>query len=223
MSVQVYHGAKTPLETRTVTTGIRDQDGNIEIMSGLNEGEVVARSVDKTAMALIEATSLRKVYGIEGAETVAVEDISFSVNAGEFVAIMGPSGSGKSTLLHILGFLDRYTSGTYFFDGKEMSEYSEDELAHIRNHKMGFVFQAFNLLPRATVLENVKLPLLYSDVPEAQWNEMATKAIETVGLDAPHRPAIVQALRRRKTAGGDRARAHPFAAGHFRGRADRQP
>jgi putative ABC transport system ATP-binding protein len=95
---------------------------------------------------------------------------------------MGPSGSGKSTLLHILGFLDRYTSGTYFFDGKEMSEYSEDELAHVRNRKMGFVFQAFNLLPHATVTENVKLPLLYSDVPEAQWNELAAKAIREVGL-----------------------------------------
>ncbi|MGC9968869.1 MAG: ABC transporter ATP-binding protein [Minisyncoccia bacterium] len=133
-------------------------------------------------MALIEAKSLRKVYGDEGAETIAVEDVSLEINAGEFVAIMGPSGSGKSTLLHILGFLDRYTSGTYIFDGKEMSEYSEDELAHIRNNKMGFVFQAFNLLPRATVLDNVKLPLLYSDIPEEQWSDMAIKAIQTVKL-----------------------------------------
>jgi putative ABC transport system ATP-binding protein len=138
-------------------------------------------------MALIEAKSLRKVYGEEGAETVAVEDVSLTVNAGEFVAIMGPSGSGKSTLLHILGFLDRYTSGKYIFDGKEMSEYTEDELARIRNHKMGFVFQSFNLLAHATVLENVKLPLLYSDVPQVKWDEMAIKAIKTVGLD--HRMA----------------------------------
>ncbi len=133
-------------------------------------------------MAIIEAKSLRKIYGDEGSETVAVEDISLSVNAGEFVAIMGPSGSGKSTLLHILGFLDRYTSGSYLFDGKEMAAYSEDELAHVRNHKMGFIFQAFNLLPRASVLENVKLPLLYSDIPEAQWEGMATKAVDAVGL-----------------------------------------
>lgn len=133
-------------------------------------------------MAIIEAKSLRKVYGAEESETVAIEDVSLSVKAGEFVAIMGPSGSGKSTLLHILGFLDRYTSGTYFFDGKEMAEYSEDELAHIRNRKMGFVFQSFNLLSRTTVLENVKLPLLYSDFPESKWEKMAMNAIETVGL-----------------------------------------
>lgn len=134
-------------------------------------------------MALIEAKSLRKVYGDDDSQTIAVEDISLSVKNGEFVAIMGPSGSGKSTLLHILGFLDRYTSGTYFFDGKEMNEYSEDELAHVRNRKMGFIFQAFNLLPHATVLENIKLPLLYSDIPETQWNEMATKAVKEVKLE----------------------------------------
>ena len=135
-------------------------------------------------MELIEAKSLRKVYGDDDSQTVAVQDVSLSVKSGEFVAIMGPSGSGKSTLLHILGFLDRYTSGTYFFDGKEMSEYSEDELAHIRNLKMGFVFQAFNLLPRATVFENVKLPLLYSNIPEVQWDELAAHAVQEVGLDS---------------------------------------
>jgi putative ABC transport system ATP-binding protein len=133
-------------------------------------------------MALIHAKNLRKVYGVGESETVAVNDVSLTVNAGEFVAIMGPSGSGKSTLLHILGFLDRPTSGQYFFDGKEMSEYSEDELAHIRNRKMGFVFQSFNLLPRTSVLENVKLPLFYSDVPEAKWEGMADAAIKAVGL-----------------------------------------
>ncbi len=134
-------------------------------------------------MAIIEAKSLRKVYGVAESETVAVDDVSLSVKAGEFVAIMGPSGSGKSTLLHILGFLDRYTSGTYLFDGKEMSDYSEDELAHIRNHKMGFVFQSFNLLSRTTVLDNVKLPLLYSNIPESKWDGLAMKAVETVGLE----------------------------------------
>ncbi len=133
-------------------------------------------------MALLEARSLRKVYGGEDNHTVALDDVSFVIDKGEFVAIMGPSGSGKSTLLHILGFLDRYTSGEYWFDGKEMSDYSEEELARIRNRKMGFVFQSFNLLGRTSVLENVKLPLLYSDVPDSRWDHIATQAIEKVGL-----------------------------------------
>lgn len=133
-------------------------------------------------MELIEAKSLRKVYTADSVETVALDGISLSVRKGEFVAIMGPSGSGKSTLLHILGFLDKYTSGKYFFDGKEMSDYSDEEIAKVRNCKMGFVFQSFNLLPRMSVLENVKLPLLYSNVPESEWNKLAIRAIETVGL-----------------------------------------
>ena len=151
-------------------------------------------------MAIIEARSLRKVYDAEGAQTVAVDDVSLKVNAGEFVAIMGPSGSGKSTLLHILGFLDRYTSGTYIFDGKEMSDHTEDELAHIRNHKMGFVFQSFNLLSRTSVLDNVKLPLLYSSVPESKWDKLAKDAIETVGLS--HRLAHYSA----QLSGGEKQR-----------------
>jgi putative ABC transport system ATP-binding protein len=132
---------------------------------------------------IIEVKSLRKVYASDGVETVAVQDISLNINKGEFVAIMGPSGSGKSTLLHILGFLDRYTSGTYRFDGKEMSEYGEEELARIRNKKMGFVFQSFNLLSRTSVFENVKLPLLYSAIPESEWDRRAMKAIQDVGLE----------------------------------------
>ena len=125
---------------------------------------------------------MHKIYAAEGVDTVALGDVSFSIERGEFVAIMGPSGSGKSTLLHILGFLDHYTSGEYFFDGKEISDYSEEELAHVRNKKMGFVFQSFNLLSRTSVLENVKLPLLYSDVPEGEWTALAMQAIEAVGL-----------------------------------------
>ena len=113
-------------------------------------------------MNIIEAKNLQKVYGeSDEAKTYALRDIDLDISEGEFVAIMGPSGSGKSTLLHILGFLDRQTSGTYEFLGKSINEYSEDELAHIRNKDMGFVFQSFNLLARSTVLENVMLPLLY--------------------------------------------------------------
>ncbi|HTY40056.1 MAG TPA: ABC transporter ATP-binding protein [Candidatus Paceibacterota bacterium] len=152
-------------------------------------------------MALIELESLRKVYAIEGVESVALQDISLNIDKGEFVAVMGPSGSGKSTLLHILGFLDLYTSGKYLFDGREMSKYTEEEMAHIRNHKMGFVFQSFNLLARTSVLDNVKLPLLYSSIPENQWQKRALEAIEAVGLThrLNHQPS--------QLSGGEKQRA----------------
>src|SRR3989344_7859701 len=111
-------------------------------------------------MALIDIQHISKIYTDEGVATTALKDISFSIEAGDFLAIMGPSGSGKSTLLHILGLLDKHTDGTYFFEGKNTGSYSDDELARIRNEKVGFIFQTFNLLARTTVLENVKLPLL---------------------------------------------------------------
>lgn len=130
-------------------------------------------------MALIEAKNIEKAYP-DG--TRALRDVSFSIKEGEFVAIMGPSGSGKSTLLHVLGFLDRQSDGTYLFDGKTMDDYSKDEVARVRNKKMGFIFQQFNLLARATVLENVMLPLAYSEMPEGVREENALKAIESVGL-----------------------------------------
>ena len=133
-------------------------------------------------MPLIEVRNLGKTYRDEGGETPALNGVSFGINEGEFVAIMGPSGSGKSTLLHILGFLDRQSSGDYRFDGKTIDEHSDVELARVRNKKMGFVFQMFNLLPRTSVLDNVKLPLLYSSVPEREWDGLAAKAIEAVGL-----------------------------------------
>ncbi len=131
---------------------------------------------------LIKATDLQKIYGDDGAPTPALQGVSFSIQSGEFVAIMGPSGCGKSTLLHILGFLDRQTAGIYEFEGRSMDTYSDAELAQVRNKRMGFVFQTFNLLPRMTVLDNVKLPLLYSGIKESFWEEKAKKAIEAVGL-----------------------------------------
>lgn len=133
-------------------------------------------------MNIIEIENLTKSYHDGEAETLALQEVSFSVRKGEFVAIMGPSGSGKSTLLHLLGLLDEPTTGTYMFNGKNISSFSRDELANIRNEQIGFVFQAFNLLARTTVLENVKLPLVYSNVPEEKWNDMSQKAAESVGL-----------------------------------------
>jgi putative ABC transport system ATP-binding protein len=132
-------------------------------------------------MALIEVQNLEKIYTNEVA-TPALRGVSFTIEQGEFLAIMGPSGSGKSTLLHILGFLDRHSQGVYKFDGKTFDDYSKKEIARVRNKKMGFVFQAFNLLARTSVLENVKLPLLYSGIKEPLWQEMAKRAIEAVGL-----------------------------------------
>lgn len=133
-------------------------------------------------MPIAELKNIEKIYNEGETETHALRGVSFKIEQGEFLAIMGPSGSGKSTLLHVLGFLDSPTNGEYIFDGKSFSDYSPEEVAVVRNKKMGFIFQMFNLLPRTTVLENVALPLLYSDVPESQWNELALKAVEEVGL-----------------------------------------
>jgi putative ABC transport system ATP-binding protein len=115
-------------------------------------------------------------------ETIALDDISFKIAKGEFVAIMGPSGSGKSTLMHIIGALDTPTSGTYLLDGENVESLSDDALADIRNRKIGFIFQAFNLLPRTTVLQNVMLPMRYAGIPFEKRKETAKKYLEMVGL-----------------------------------------
>ncbi len=142
-------------------------------------------------MALVEIRNLKKTYYQEENETPVLHGLNFNIEAGEFVAVMGPSGSGKSTLLQILGFLDKHTEGEYIFEGKEVSQYTEDEVALIRNQKLGFIFQAFNLLARTTVLQNVMLPLLYSNIPEKEWEKRAKDAIESVGLThrTDHEPA----------------------------------
>ena len=133
-------------------------------------------------MSLMEVKSLEMTYRDEEVATPVLRGLTFQINKGEFVAVMGPSGSGKSTLLHILGFLERQTGGEYLFENKQTNEYSEEDIARIRNKKLGFVFQSFNLLPRTEVLENVKLPLLYSGLKEEVWDGMAREAIEAVGL-----------------------------------------
>ena len=114
---------------------------------------------------------------------LALNDVSFTINDGEFVAIMGPSGSGKSTLMHILGALDTPTNGKYYLDDKDVSLLADDELAEIRNKKIGFVFQSFNLLPRTTVLRNVGLPLVYSDIPENKREEIIRRCLSNAQLD----------------------------------------
>jgi len=122
---------------------------------------------------MIEVKNITKVFKSGEFETVALRGVSFSIEKGDFVAIIGPSGCGKSTLMHILGCLDTPTSGQYFFEGKDVSKLSDDELAEIRKRKIGFVFQIFNLLPRATVLRNVMLPLVYAGISGKEREEIA--------------------------------------------------
>lgn len=160
---------------------------------------------------ILEVKNIAKVYGEESATTMALRGVSFFVEPGEFVAIMGPSGSGKSTLLHILGFLDRQSSGKYFFHGKTIEDYSEEEVAKIRNKEMGFIFQAFNLMPRTTVLDNVKLPLMYSKIPEREWNTRAQSALESVGLleRSGHTPSQLSGGEKQRTAIARALVTHP--------------
>jgi putative ABC transport system ATP-binding protein len=133
---------------------------------------------------IIQITNLSKIYKT-GAdiETVALDNISLTIKKGEFVAIMGPSGSGKSTLMHILGALDLPTKGKYFLDGQNVENLSEDQLSEIRNKKIGFVFQAFNLLPRTSVIDNVMLPMSYAGISEHEQLERAEKFLKLVGLE----------------------------------------
>lgn len=131
---------------------------------------------------MIKVTHLQKIYRSGDISTTALADVSFEIKKGEFVAIMGPSGSGKSTLMHILGALDLPTSGTYILDGENVSNLDEDQLADIRNRKIGFVFQAYNLLPRTTAIKNVMLPLVYAGVPKEERMIRAKKYLEMVGL-----------------------------------------
>ncbi len=131
---------------------------------------------------LIQLEKLTKTYHVGETEVRALQGVTYTVNEGEFVAILGPSGSGKSTMMNIIGCLDKPTSGRYFFEGEEVSKLDKNQLARIRNRKIGFVFQSFNLLARTTALENAELPLVYSNVPGREQAKRALAALELVGL-----------------------------------------
>jgi putative ABC transport system ATP-binding protein len=137
----------------------------------MSEGAPVVRLVD-----------VRKTYPMGDQDVVALDDVSFTLEVGDFVAIMGPSGSGKSTLMHVIGLLTRQTSGQYFFEGQDVSTFSADELADLRSRRLGFVFQSYNLLPRTTALENVELPMVYAGVNEREQDQRALQALEVVGV-----------------------------------------
>jgi putative ABC transport system ATP-binding protein len=136
-------------------------------------------------VALIELEAIKKIYNAGGdAEVRALAGVTLSIEAGEFVAVMGPSGSGKSTLMNLLGCLDRPTSGRYLLDGHDVAKMNKNALAEIRNRMLGFVFQNFNLLPRMSALENVELPLIYANVPARERRRRSSEALDRVGLGA---------------------------------------
>ena len=156
----------------------------------------------ETAKALIQLESVTKTYDSGENAVQALGGVDVAIERGEFVAIMGPSGSGKSTLMHILGCLDTPSSGKYWLDGEDVAEMSNRALARVRNQKIGFVFQTFNLLPRATILKNVELPLLYAGLGRGDRRERAMDALKRVGIDnrAKHRPNELSGGQRQRVA-----------------------
>ena len=154
------------------------------------------------AKEVIVLKDIVKIFHMGDQELHALDDVNFSVDEGDFVAIMGPSGSGKSTMMNILGCLDRPTSGQYYLDGREVASLSDDELARTRNKKIGFVFQNFNLLSKLTAQENVALPLVYAGVGEDERTARARKALEDVGLGdrLDHKPMEMSGGQRQRVA-----------------------
>ncbi len=151
---------------------------------------------------IIRIEHIAKIYEVGVEKVYALRDVSLEINRNEYVAIMGPSGSGKSTLMNILGCLDTPTKGVYLFEGENVSEMNDNQLAEIRNRKIGFVFQTFNLLPRSTALHNVELPLIYAGLPRAERLERAYDALEKVGLAdrTDHKPNELSGGQRQRVA-----------------------
>lgn len=151
---------------------------------------------------MIKVNKINKTYVNGGIELRVLKDVSFQVDKGEFLAIMGSSGSGKSTMMNILGCLDSEYQGEYLLDGIDISKMSQDELSEIRNKKIGFIFQSFNLLPKLTAVENVELPLIYSGIKKAERYKRAMKLLELVGLKerAEHRPNELSGGQRQRVA-----------------------
>ena len=153
-------------------------------------------------MAIIETHDLWKTYVMGTEEIHALRGVSISIEKGEYVAIMGPSGSGKSTLMNLIGCLDTPSKGSYLLNGKQVSQMNDNELAHIRNQEIGFVFQTFNLLPRASALHNVELPLIYAGMPSKQRQQRAREALTKVDLEnrMTHRPNELSGGQRQRVA-----------------------
>ena len=151
---------------------------------------------------LISLNSIKRHYDVGGELVRALDGVDVSINSNEYISIMGPSGSGKSTLMNIIGCLDTPTHGTYQFEGELVHEMDDDQLASIRNRKIGFVFQTFNLLPKSTALRNVEVPLIYSNIPKIERLEMARKSLISVGLEdrLDHKPNELSGGQRQRVA-----------------------